>query len=1604
MLLLEMKSHASTTPPSLKPALIATAFRFLPATPYSTPAPPLRRILLALLPLVLFPGAVAQAQITGSAAADAITRLNKVRDASIVANSVDTGTGAFSMQATVLSVNGARPLSFPLLFDSIEIPAFIVGRPRDLGAGWTHPYAAQIQGNPNSVITVYWDDNRRNTFDFDGSSYVPREEAVRHDRLTHQSDDTWRLVRPDGTEYRFDANGRLTSLANKIGQKVQVDHDGTGRISRILEPASNKQITFQYATPTATRISYLVDPAGRETHFVYDGTGRLTALHNPTTFDAEIGDAFVPMPIPDNDPGGLVYTLSVNRTKPIGLVKFPVINIEHENVDELSISLVSPQGTSVDIKDLLDRPSVNDLNGTELVVQGFEGENPQGTWRLVVVDTQPGNTGRLNGVQIAMSDRTFPTYLTYENSRLVEAVDAAGDRLFANTYDELGRVVAQDDGRDDTPPSTFAYASSPSGGVITTYTDRAGAEQIFEHDAGYHLLRYVNPLGATTLYTYNGAGERTSIKDPLGRTTTFAYDDDGNLTRVTDPALNVSQMEYDSQHDMTRFVDAAGAETRFTYNNGNVTQVADALDQRTRKTYGANGQLVQNMMDDGAGVQYTYANGMVVGARRMDAGGDKIERTDYDALGFPTSLTDAEGRETKLEYDERLNVVAHTDPLGNRETKEYDVRNRLIRSVDAKGNVTLFRYDGNNNMVARTDALAETATYVYDAEDRRIESIDALGHSTRTAYDAAGRVVRTTNAVGDSSRQEYDAVGNLIAVYDGEDTLVRSVVYDNRDLPIMVTDAVGGMVRSAYDEVGNLIRITDSSGKVTQLRYDVLGRLIEVEDPLGRVFKKEYFSDDVVKAIEDAGGARTSFSYDSANRVTGIEPYTGSVAAVKFRYDEAYQLLRDSLPGGDQRNYEYDAGGRLTAVRYSGTNKPGDRNMTYDANGNLLRIRVDSGGNDSSGEQYQRSYDALDRVVEFTDAFGSTLRYGYDAAGNLQSVTYPDGGVVRYVYNEAKQLVEVVDWADRSTKFTYDANSHITSITFPNGIVRSMTYDKAGRLTRRFDVRMPGTMIVDYHYEYDKLGRVSVESGGQGGVASQPYMPSPLSMTYLNDGRLNMVNGTEVSYDPHQNITSAPLGNQTYQFEYNLNDRLTKVNGFTREYDAADNLIAWSGPEGRTRLTVNPQAALPQVLMKRDSDGTTHRYVYAGGLLYDEVNSKIRVYHYDYRGNTVAFSDDSGTVTGRVSYGPYGEIADHSGDSDSIFLHGGLWGVITEPDSGLQYMRYRWYAPQIKRFLSKDAHVGDIGDPSSLNHYAYGGGNPVSYNDPSGEFLNFIAAAIGAAVGAVVGVAVTVVSKAIKGETITAGDIIGSAVGGAVTGGLVGLCAGVCGPAAFLAGNIVGGAIGAAAGNLATQGINLARGEDEDGKFSLQELGVETAAGAIFGAVPFAGKGGKAVAGLGRGAAAGATRTAAKGSVSKAVRKALTPAGEIPLLIPKQGLGGRIVFPAIVTHSAVQDAARAAAKSAARKAAFGANAGAFLLDVGVGLAQEAFVDLVTGGNYSAPYEPHGAAAVQSAARQEINAGTRGVYGEFAHWGLYQSFYALAGLPLPNNPNSPLAEF
>jgi RHS repeat-associated protein len=52
---------------------------------------------------------------------------------------------------------------------------------------------------------------------------------------------------------------------------------------------------------------------------------------------------------------------------------------------------------------------------------------------------------------------------------------------------------------------------------------------------------------------------------------------------------------------------------------------------------------------------------------------------------------------------------------------------------------------------------------------------------------------------------------------------------------------------------------------------------------------------------------------------------------------------------------------------------------------------------------------------------------------------------------------------------------------------------------------------------------------------------------------------------------------------------------------------------------------------------------------------------------------------------------------------------------GLSFYNARWYDPKLGSFLSADSIVPQPLDPQSLNRYAYAGGNPLRFSDPSGH-------------------------------------------------------------------------------------------------------------------------------------------------------------------------------------------------------------------------------------------------------------------------------------------------
>jgi RHS repeat-associated protein len=140
---------------------------------------------------------------------------------------------------------------------------------------------------------------------------------------------------------------------------------------------------------------------------------------------------------------------------------------------------------------------------------------------------------------------------------------------------------------------------------------------------------------------------------------------------------------------------------------------------------------------------------------------------------------------------------------------------------------------------------------------------------------------------------------------------------------------------------------------------------------------------------------------------------------------------------------------------------------------------------------------------------------------------------------------------------------------------------------------------------------------------------------------------------------------------------------------------------------VDPQGALPKVL-ERVKNGIRTRYVYGAGLQY-EVNDagSATYYHYDQSGNTAALTNQAGAIIERVVYSPYGTIRYRQSNFDTPFLYGGFFGVMTDAN-GLINMRARYYNPLTMRFLNSDPAM------DGLNWYAYAGGNPINFADPTG--------------------------------------------------------------------------------------------------------------------------------------------------------------------------------------------------------------------------------------------------------------------------------------------------
>jgi len=340
----------------------------------------------------------------------------------------------------------------------------------------------------------------------------------------------------------------------------------------------------------------------------------------------------------------------------------------------------------------------------------------------------------------------------------------------------------------------------------------------------------------------------------------------------------------------------------------------------------------------------------------------------------------------------------------------------------------------------------------------------------------------------------------------------------------------------------------------------------------------------------------------------------------------------------------------------------------------------------------------------------------------MTNIVYPDSKEVTYAYYTNNLLKTVTDWSSRVTSYEYYPDGRLSKITRPNNTVRTQAYALDGKLSRVEERKADGSLIALYQYNYNANGTLESRFSLP---QSQPYKLPAQEFTYDDDNRIDTIvaEGQDLGnavYDDDGNLLSGPTSaSEPTNFVYNARNFLTSAAGGSNvtstaySYDVLGNrtgVITHNSSLITTNsYVVNPVSSLSQVLV-REKNGAKTFYVYGLGLAY-EVNESgdATYYHYDLIGSTVALTDDSGEVTDRMEYSPYGTVTHRTGTVDTPFLYVGKYGVQTDAN-GLLYMRARYYSPSLRRFLNSDP----IRFGGGYNFFAYVKGNPLSSIDPLG--------------------------------------------------------------------------------------------------------------------------------------------------------------------------------------------------------------------------------------------------------------------------------------------------
>ena len=670
-----------------------------------------------------------------------------------------------------------------------------------------------------------------------------------------------------------------------------------------------------------------------------------------------------------------------------------------------------------------------------------------------------------------------------------------------------------------------------------------------------------------------------------------------------------------------------------------------------------------------------------------------------------------------------------------------------------------------------------------DRETRDVLVADALGHRARYAFDKDGFIGAMTTPLG------------------------RRYVYQSRDdgSPASVTNPAGRQLGFEYDGDGALVGVSQDSQLLCRLHYAPERLLTEIGCYDGTSTRFGYSSARKVTSITNRLGHSERYEYSPKALLTGILDGNGN--RTTFHYTERDRPSQTRFPDGSEEYYDFNATGRVEDIR-SGTQHVVQ--ITYDDSGRPVNFRYGDGrirdlAYDGDGRLTRAvnqevavtfAYDDAGRVA-VEDQGGQLIRYAYDAVGNLVAMIYPGEDRVRFAYDADRRLVGVSDWNGQIHRFDYKPGDAGHNADIPGNVSVDVTMSPSGLPTAcvatrlgevkplfsqewRYDVENHLVEFIDGEfgtraYRYDAEGQV-LASTGLGPAPPESFGYDPAGNRVVCDGiaaTFNVVNQLtaqgplEPQYDERGNMTRFPTSNGPWQLTYDLQNQLVAADGPQGEnlafaYDALGRRILkrFEHPGAAISETRYVWAGEQMVTSVEVIGGRTRtqEYLYLPGSytpLATRVDGVVYSYHCDPLGRPTRLTDGAGRVVWSAVYGAFGELYAVETDIPNPIRAPGQYH---DEETGLYYNRFRYYAPHLGRYLSRDP-VGMLDGP---NVYTYAGNNPVDRADPLGLWWK-------AAVSVLAGVAAAALVVAVVVTAPISVPALAIAAGAAAVGVGVGL-------------------------------------------------------------------------------------------------------------------------------------------------------------------------------------------------------------------------------------------